>query len=372
MMAVKVCHMTSVHQPEDGRIFNKECTSLAKEGYEVYLIERGATYKKNGVQIIGLGEFKGNRFKRFFKYTRLLYREALKVNADIYHLHDPELLPYALKLKRKGKKVVFDRHEDYVLQISCKSYFPSWFALIISKLYKLYEDYIFNRIDAVIIPCLRDGKHDLKGRVVTLDNFPLLSELYDHYNPKIDKYERSICYVGSLTKSRGITEIVKAAYLSNATAYLAGDFNPSEYQFELEMLPESKAVRYLGKLNRLQVLDLLQRCSIGLATIHNVGQYNTSDNLPTKCYEYMSLGLPVIFTKAKFNEQINNKFCFGLCVDAENANEIASAINYLFNHNEEIRRMGKNGRKAVLEVFNWEKEKDKLLDLYKSLLLNVN
>lgn len=38
---IKVCHMASAHGIEDDRIFHKECVSLAKAGYEVYLVERG-------------------------------------------------------------------------------------------------------------------------------------------------------------------------------------------------------------------------------------------------------------------------------------------------------------------------------------------
>ncbi len=368
---MKICHMTSAHPPEDGRIFLRECTSLAEAGYETYLVERGSTYDKNGVHIIGVGEFKGSRLDRIFKFSNVIYHEALKLDADIYHLHDPELLLYAHKLKKKGKKVIFDRHEDYVAQIKCKPYLPFWVAYILSKIYKKFEDYIFNKIDAIIIPCLRNGKHDLKGRVVTLDNYPKLTELYDFYDSTIEKYEKSVCHIGSLTKERGITEIIKAAYLSGSKIYIGGAFSPPEYKNEIETLPESISMCYLGILDRDQVLSLLQHCQIGLATLHNVGQYNTADNLPTKCYEYMSLGLPVILTKAKYNESINSKYHFGICVDAENEKEIAEAITFLLNNPDVAAVMGKNGREAIFKVFNWEREQNKLFDLYKSII-NLN
>ena len=43
--------MTSAHGAEDTRIFHKECVSLAQGGYDVYLVERGASYDKKGVHI---------------------------------------------------------------------------------------------------------------------------------------------------------------------------------------------------------------------------------------------------------------------------------------------------------------------------------
>ena len=51
---MKICHVTSVHSPEDGRIFRRACTSCARAGYETYLVEKGESYTKNGVHIIGL------------------------------------------------------------------------------------------------------------------------------------------------------------------------------------------------------------------------------------------------------------------------------------------------------------------------------
>ena len=107
----KVCHMTSAHAPEDDRIFHKECVSLAKAGYDVYLVERGDSYEKAGVHIVGIGEVSGGRLDRMFHVTKQVCEKALALDADIYHFADPELLPWGLKLKRQGKQVIFDSHE---------------------------------------------------------------------------------------------------------------------------------------------------------------------------------------------------------------------------------------------------------------------
>lgn len=367
----RVCHMTSVHQPEDIRIFTKECTTLARAGFETYLVERGNSYNKNGVHIIGVGNFSGNRFQRIYKFSKIIYEAALNINADIYQIHDPELLPYALKLKKKGKIVIFDSHEYYLDLIKTKHYLPKCLAIMLSKIYKLYEDYVCSKLDAVIFPCLKDGVHPFEGkckRVITLNNVPILNELYNHYDSSIEKYQRSICYIGTLTEDRGITEAVKAAHLSNSIAYIAGGFGSSEYKRKIETMPESDSMKYLGKLDRNEVLYLLQRCRIGLAILHNVGQNNKYDNLPTKCYEYMALGMPQILTRAKYNEKINEKYHFGICVDPKNVEEIAEAIKFLLNNEQEANIMGINGRKAIYNEFNWEKESKKLLDLYRVLI----
>ena len=50
-----------------------------------------------------------------------MYLKSKKLDADLYHVHDPELLPFAFLLKVKGKIVVFDSHEYYRAQIKEKS-----------------------------------------------------------------------------------------------------------------------------------------------------------------------------------------------------------------------------------------------------------
>lgn len=108
---IHVCHMTSAHASDDTRIFYKECVSLAKAGYEVSLVARGPAREEAGVRVVGVGVPSGGRLFRMLFFARRIYRQALALDAEVYHLHDPELLPYGLRLKRRGKVVIFDSHE---------------------------------------------------------------------------------------------------------------------------------------------------------------------------------------------------------------------------------------------------------------------
>ena len=363
--------MTSAHPPEDIRIFHKECTSLAAAGYDVYLVERGESYEKNGVHVVGVGEIPVSRRKRMTEGARKVYETALALDCDVYHLHDPELLPFGLRLKKKGKKVIFDSHENYSDQIRVKNYLPGLVAAGISQAYTRYESFALRRFDGLIHTCLRFDQDPYSGKcrnIAVIYNLPSMAEFYDRFDPDTEKIENSVCYVGSLTYERGITQLIDAAYKAGCKAYLAGSFASEEYKMSLSERESFQCVNYAGVLGREEVKEFIQKCRIGMATLLNVGQYNQDDSLPTKAYEYMALGMPVIMSQSPYNDRAIKKYGFGLCVDPSDPEKTAQAIRYLLSHPEEAKAMGENGRKAVREGLNWEKEQQKLFELYRKVL----
>lgn len=369
----KVCHITSAHGPEDVRIFHKECVSLAKAGYETYLVQRGESYEKNGVHIVGFGKVTGGRLKRMTQIARRAYQTALSVDADIYHFHDPELLPYGLKLKKKGKKVVFDSHERYVEQIRTKPYLPPWAAALAARLYGAYERRILRQMDAAILPCTFEGKNPFEGqcvRVPIISNAAILGEFYELHEPTAPKKDRQVCYVGGLTENRGITAGIQAAAKAGARLALAGEFSPTGYEDALRAMPEFSCVDYRGKLSRAEVAALLSESCVGLCALLDRGQYWKCDTFGIKVFEYLSMGLPVILSPSSYNRRMIEQYQFGLCADPENPEELVSVIRYLLDHPEEARQMGENGRRAVKEEFNWGVEEKKLLALYEALTVS--
>ncbi len=369
---VKVCHMTSVHPPEDIRIFHKECVGLAKEGYDVTLIQPGESGEKEGVRILGIGTLTGNRLKRMAAGVKRVYQRALEADAEIYHFHDPELLLCALKLKRRGKHVVFDSHEKYAIQLRSKPYLPGFVSRLIAWIYSGYEKYVLRRIDGVIFPCTIHGKNPFEGqcrRTILLNNLPLLEELYDKWTPE-EKNEFRACYVGYVRPDRGNSENVCACNQAGVKLILAGGVSAPAYEAELRGLDTGHLTEIRGMVNRQQVLEVLRLASVGLVTELNVGQNNCFDNMPTKAYEYMAMGLPVIISHSEYVDALLERIPFGIAVDPEKVEETADALRFLRAHPAEAKRMGEVGRRAVKEEFNWEVEQRKLFALYADILKN--
>lgn len=368
----RVCHFTSVHPAMDGRIFYRECCSLAEGGYEVYLVvPNGNDEVKNGVHIVGVNIGRTGRLKRMFSVAKAVYKKALSLDADIYHFHDPELLRFALKLKRKGKKVIFDSHEFYGLQIREKEYLHGLLRNWLANIYMKYEAYVCRRIDAVIQVCTIEGKdyfRDRCKRSFFVSNAVNLKAFKRDYTSSSVEERNAVIHIGGLTHNRGITTLIKAAGLTCVKIKLAGSFSPKGYHEELKQLKEYENIEYLGVVDKKELPQILNSCFAGISTLLNIGQYVKIDILPTKIYEYMAMSLPVIMSNSPYNVKLNRLYHIGVCVEPSNPKEIAEAINYLGAHPQEAKNMGANGRKLVEDLFNWEIEKRKLLALYAEMI----
>ena len=339
--------------------------SAREAGWEVVVIGYGDSCTVEGIPFWGFPPPR-NRFQRMLIRSRAMVAAAAKSDADTVHLHSPELLLYLGLLK--GKKVIFDSHEFYFKQIEQKQYVPSVLRCLVSRLYLQVEQHAMGKVDAVLFPCTLDGT--LPSSTKAAKRCQLIANYSRQDMPEMGspKKEDAIVYAGSLTSDRGLTVLAQAADLAGVTLYLCGSFPNKAYERELLSGPHSACIRYLGLLDRPHLFEVYAKCKIGMSTLLPVGQYHHIDILPTKIYEYMQCGIPVICSSFPYTVLKNEKYNFGICVDPENADEIAGAIRYLLDHPEEAGRMGENGRRAVKEEFNWGVEEKKLLALYTEIL----
>ena len=369
MSKSKICHLTSVHPRYDTRIYLKECSSLAKENYYVSLIvaDGKGNEQINGIQILDVGKLKG-RLNRMLKTTRLIFKEAVKQDASIYHLHDPELLPVALKLKKIGKIVVFDSHEDFPKQILSKSYLNKHVRKSLSFFISLYENFVCKKLDAIVTatPFIRNKFLTINPQSIDINNYPILGELDTENLPSNTKTNK-ICYVGGITSIRGIAQVVKALEYttSDARLQLVGNFRESAVEKSVKKLKGWNKVEQLGFLNRTEVKELFAESVLGLVTF--LPFPNHIDAQPNKMFEYMSAGIPVISSNFTLWRQIIEGNECGICVDPFDSEAIAQAIDKLMSESTLAKKMGNNGRTAVISLYNWAVEEQKLFNLYREL-----
>jgi glycosyltransferase involved in cell wall biosynthesis len=361
----RIAHLTSAHPRNDTRIFIKQCRTLAAHGHDVTLVvaDNNGDERKEGVTIADVGRLQG-RLRRILTTTRRVFHKALALDADIYQLHDPELIPVGLALKRRGKIVIFDSHEDVPRQLLGKPYLGPVARRVLSHGFALFERYACARFDGIIAatPFIRDSFLRINPRTVDVNNFPMADELaaVDVHASKLAE----VCYVGGIGAIRGIRELVHAGEFlrSAARINLAGRFSEPAVEAEVKAHPGWARVNELGFLGRSGVRDVMQRSAAGVVTFLPLP--NHLDALPTKMFEYMSSGIPVIASNFPlWRDIIEGNEC-GLCVDPCDARAIAAAIDYLVTNPAIAKAMGENGRKAVLEKYNWSVQAARLTDFY--------
>jgi glycosyltransferase involved in cell wall biosynthesis len=368
---MKVCLLSSVHPALDVRIFHKEARSLARRGHQVTLIvPHEKDLEADGVRICAVPRPK-NRLARMTRTTLQIYRRALSESAQVYHFHDPELISIGLLLLAAGKKVIYDIHEDVPVQLLTKHYLPSRLRKPLAFTVKLIENAASSRFSALIAAtgAIASRFAHVNANVELVRNFPLSKELAPRSPVAWHERESAVTYVGSISEPRGIFELVEAmnrlpAGLS-ASLKLAGHISPTSLRERLVACAGWSRVQELGVIDREELRGMLSSVRAGVVTLHPTLNYVVSE--PTKLFEYMSCGIPVIASDFPLWRSIVEGARCGLVVDPLNPGAIARAVEYLLTHDREAEEMGARGRAVAEQKYCWTTEEEKLLGLYARL-----
>lgn len=370
-MEKKICHISTVHREDDNRILFKECSSIKKAGYDVSLIITSSNSKDvNGVKILPLIE-QTNRIKRLLYKRKEAYKKALSVEADIYHFHDPELIPIGIKLAKRGKRVIYDVHEDVSKQILSKNYLGNyWIRKTISMLFNKYEKHHSKKFSA-IITILDELEIEFKKynkNVISVKNYAI-KDIIDESIAIEDKNNRDefvILYIGSITKIRGIKEMIMATerFNSKVKLWIIGIWESEELRKECEKLNGYKNVVYYGSFEIKDLYKYVKSADVGLSILHPTLNYKKA--IPTKVIEYMACEIPIILSDFPFWRALFGEV--GTYVDPLNVDEISEAISFYLNNTKTIESIGRSNREKYINKFSWDSEEKKLLNLYRQIL----
>jgi glycosyltransferase involved in cell wall biosynthesis len=176
-------------------------------------------------------------------------------------------------------------------------------------------------------------------------------------------------YVGGITEVRGVREMVNAVAeieeIDGVCLLLIGTFYPERLEEEMRALPGWKQVDFGGWRTREELAEILAGARIGLVLLHPTAQYR--DSIPTKLFEYMAAGLPVVASDFPLLRRLVDTLQCGLVVDPLDVPAIADAIQFLLDQPEVAEEMGKRGREAVQTRFNWKADSRNLLAVYDKL-----
>ena len=365
----KVCFLTSARRHDDTRIYNREAVTLHKAGYDVVIICPDCqTTDSQGIKFRLADVDRSKHWKKLFLNPFRVLGRAIDENASVYHFHDPELCLTGFFLKLFGKKVVYDVHEDTPRAILTKTWVPAPLRGLVSKLFEGFELLLSLTFDGIVASAEVVAKRFPRRKTITVGNFPEVAE-FPSVIPDFEKRGHIACMIGTIQEDRGIYDVLDSARYLDYPILLTGEYASEQVQQRVEEESQDLPLRSLGFLERGEVIELLLHSRVGLAPMHQAEHYQM--NLPPKIFEYMICEIPVVASDFSYWREILEDSEYGqcgICVDLEDPKSLAKAVTYLMENEDDAIQMGLNGRRAVLERFNWENETQKLLDLYTRLL----
>ena len=372
---VKVVHLSSTHLADDARIFTKECVSLARAGYDVsfvipdnrHVTTDGRAIRRDNVDIVAVRRRSG-LVSRLLSTTTAVLRAGLKRKADVYHFHDPELIPAGLLLRVLGKRVIYDVHEDLPRDILTRAWIPRWLRASIASVAGGVEWIAGRTMSGVVAATPTIARRFPEGRAVLVQNFALFAEFAAEAAIPFEQ-RQGVAFVGTICADRCAVEMVDALGLvrdfPDARLLLAGSVETMALRQRMEASPGWPRVDFRGRLDRAGVQRLLGESKVGIALYYPTQNYY--DTQPVKLFEYMAAGIPVITVDFPYHRSIVERHRCGLCVPSQDPAAIAAAIEWLFAHPAEAEAMGRRGREIVKTLFNWTNEERELMRLYERI-----
>lgn len=373
---LKVCHIISGYYRNDARVFYRQCLSL-KKNFEVYILTNDGDPNglQEGVKVISCTRTALPRWKAILFASRYFYKQAIEIDADVYQLHSPELLPLALKLKKNRKKVIYDAHEDMPAHILEKEWLPKWLRGLVSFFFEKYSIYIYKKIDEIISPhshvILKMRSSINKG--ILIPNFPLVKHKIGQTELNFISRKNIFCYSGTVYSYSNQEMICEALmYLKNASYKIAG-YIEENHKIKILKNEAEEQIEFLGRLNQNDLANFYSNSIAGLVIYdyklnlgNKVGSYATN-----KLFEYMEAGLPIICTDYDLWRDIVDRYKCGIYVKPGDTLSLINAMTKIMNDKKSSFEMGQNGRHAVETEFNWKFTEKDYINLYHRITNNL-
>lgn len=353
----KVVLFSNKHRADDNRIIELEAKAFATAGYQtiVYGKTQGTNAEYEDIKICNCKE----------KNKDCLI-QCLEEEGDIYIFQDPGLLGCAVKLRKHGKKVFFDAHENYEEKMKTRfsARFPSLrsFRKIVAKLWWWYEKRCISSLDGAICAD-RTVKQKYGGNAYVLPNMPTKDFYTNLPERTVNDNVFRLIYVGTLSWDRGIVETINAIKLcknKNVEFHIIGDTTDEKLK---EFIKNAENTIWHGRVQWSHLKDHLVNADLGVVLLQPTEAYlyYPGENI-VKLWEYMSIGLPVLISDFPKLKELNEELQFGMNVKPDDLQAISEAIDWLIEHPDERKSMGENGRINVLNQYNAENYKKGLLE----------
>lgn len=365
---LRVVHLTTVHHPRDPRIFHKQLATLRDAGYDVHFVvphERSETVED--LSMVALPQVEG-RYQRV-TLQGPAYRAARKLHADLYHIHDPELIPLAYLLQRAtGARIIYDMHENY-----------RWHGPVEGRLLRTLERWCFTWVDHVVL-AEASYRAVVAARNVSATVIANYVKPFEADEPARSKTQDGIMrllYTGVVAESRGLFHMIDlvdrlAQEDGTATLDLVGVCNLAAQRRRAE-----RRIRALGlepHVNRVgwdryvpaaAMEPYYRRAHVGLALFEP--HRNHMQSLLTKFYEYLHYGLPILCSDFSLWRRFIERHGCGAVVPTGDLDAAVDVLRRWQSDPDAYRALSEAAREASTQ-YRWASEGKRLVRCYDALL----
>jgi glycosyltransferase involved in cell wall biosynthesis len=338
----------------------------------------------DGVEVfrIPIKRNRGSKMKYLTQYSAFILRSFLHLarrsllrKYDFVHIHNmPDVLVFsALVPKVLGAKIVLDLHDPMpeLMQTIFGLRESSFGVRLLKHLEKLSIQFA-DLVVTVNVACSRifSSRSCRADKIIVVMNSPD-DNVFQFRAPNLNGSngsdpagEFSILYHGSLVPRNGFDLAVDALEIAKgripgARLMVCGERN-AYFEEVMKSVRErglEKSVRYLGMKNRRQIVEAINSCDLGVVPNHQ--NSFTQINTPTRIFEYLSLGKPVIAPRTLGIEDYFGKSDL-LFFDAGDSVDLARQIEFAYFNRSELARIVERGQQVYL-ANSWSRQKASLI-----------
>jgi glycosyltransferase involved in cell wall biosynthesis len=314
-------------------------------------------------------------WKKRILSSREAYKQALDIDADIFHFHDSFLLPWMLLLSFRGRRVIYDVHENYSERILALA-FPHCVKRLLTKLWSFFERFCGAKYAGIITTTksmlsLFEGINIPK---ISISNAPYLSVL-DEINLRVDKRPFTIYTSGTHSDKRNCMQTIEALpfilkRIPAARLIFVGRYFPEDYEYKLKA-----RARELGVENQVEIEGMLpwmenfsRTAQMEVGCVFYEDNVNNRLTIPNRLFEYMYAGVAVIGESFLEVKKVIEESQCGIVINSSDPKSIAEGVISLFSDIPALRKMQSNARKKIISTYAYEYELKKMIDFYKSII----
>ena len=372
----RILMASSVHPWNDVRIYYKEAQSLARFA-DVRLLavqNRASSQVPNGGVTVELlpasGPQPGKVASALLRIRRIgmIMRSVLNRKYDVFHFHDLELIPAGWLAKLRGKKVIYDVHEDYKSTMEIREWLPRPFVWVLGVVGRAFERLSLRVFDHFILAemAYRDIFPSQRCQVV-LNYFPAAT--CHQPTPRDNHQPLKLVYSGALTAARGAVDMLVAVKRVrregiNVTLDLFGNAVGAQV---MELIQEGQSkgwLAYHGFLPYPILMKELPQYHVGLSPLRDHLNYRYS--LPTKLLDYMAAGLAVVASNLPRTAEIAGDTACAVLHEPGDTEELQQCIRALLHEPTRL-KLAQSGGHAISR-YSWATQEQALFQLYRDVL----